>query len=401
MRRRTVLATLASGTLAAVAGCNAGPLGSPTDSPTPAPPAERWRVPLESERPALAASADYRYAALGDELVALTRDGGLEVARIYLLDGWELSRRVAVVGDTVVVGADRGVAGCGPVLDEVRWTVEGLARWRPVGDRILGTRDGDLVAVAPATGAVEWALPLIGTDFVYVARAGDGTAFVAGSVGGGITYWAVETATGRVRWERSLSDAVNTIVPTVLDEETLYVGSDGRGAGRLLALDRGDGTTRWSADLGQGLAGPWTVIGDTVVCQAARERERTVGLDARSGTQRWRRASVDVLAAADDWALAADRTGELRRLDPDGTDRWTVGETAASRTPDRRARRGYHGFLSGAVVTATPTSLLGLSPADGSRRWQFDLGRPLARWDPAADHVTAWDGRALARVALP
>lgn len=401
MRRRSLLRALAAGTATAFAGCNGGPLASPTDTPTPEPPAERWRVPLDADRLALAASAGYRYAAFDGQVVALTRDDGTEVGRTFSLDGWKPSPRVAVTGATVAVGSPDGVAGCSPGLDDVAWRVEGLSRWRPVGDRILGVRDGALVGVAAETGDVEWETPLTGADFVSVARAGDGTAFVAGSVAGEIRYWAVETTNGRRLWERSLPEAVNTIVPTALGARTLYVGSDGRGAGRLVALDRADGSVRWSADLGSGLTGPWAEVGDTVVCQANYDRERTVGFDVRTGEERWRRDPVDVLDDTDEWLLTADARGTVRRIEPDGSDRWTVATADGSPTPAPRALRGYRGFVGEDLVVATRTDLLGLAPGDGDRRWRLALERPVLDWDPGSGGVTAWDGTELIRIALP
>lgn len=189
---------------------------------------------------------------------------------------------------------------------------------------------GLLTALDPANGAVVWQQDLTAT--------GTGTPTVAGDLvylmAGDDTAWAVETDTGRVRWQLSATPDVANVLgapaPAVGDKFVIFAFGDGdvqaafkRGglrmwstqvsgqrklralskigditgdpvlsgdrvyvgtsAGRLVALNAGNGEREWTAK--EGAVGPVWPVGGSVF--AVTDLNELVRLDATTGERIW------------------------------------------------------------------------------------------------------------------
>ena len=112
----------------------------------------------------------------------------------------------AVAGGTVYVGSDRrhGVrAGCrhrSPPLDlhHRSWRRHPAWRWRAAPSTSAAT-DGTVYALDAATGRLRWAYTTAGSVDSSPAVAG-GTVYVGGVDGDDGTVYALDAATGRLRW---------------------------------------------------------------------------------------------------------------------------------------------------------------------------------------------------------
>lgn len=151
---------------------------------------------------------------------------------------------------------------------------------------------GELVAIDPATGAVQWRQRL--DVAVTGAPATDGDAvYVAGRDG---SAWAVEAGTGKVRWTLAGLPAalgtVGTAAPAVGDRAVLFPYA----AGVLTAVLKVGGTQVWSAPvagrrLGRAYAYNGDVTGDPVIdggrIYLGTAAGRTVALSASGGEEIW------------------------------------------------------------------------------------------------------------------
>jgi outer membrane protein assembly factor BamB len=145
-------------------------------------------------------------------------------------------------GDAVCVGmAGRGVAMLDPATGAVERTVD-ATRTLTVGGTVrgstfVGTRSGEVTAVALDDGTVRWSGEI--DDRIYSRPAVDNTLVVVGTGAG--TVYAFDRTSGAVRWERRVN---GTVSATALTATHVWVAD--RNAG-LTALDREDGTVRHRA----------------------------------------------------------------------------------------------------------------------------------------------------------
>ena len=157
-----------------------------------------------------------------------------------------------VAGDTVFVsarsaGSDYGttVVALDLATGGVRWTrpIAGTYYWSGLaydGGRLFVLDfDGDLTALAPATGATLWSKRLPGQySFDSPPAARDGRVYAIGAGSGGTAY-GVRASDGVVQWSRSLPTGGGS--PAV-DGTSAYVSLV---CGHAYAFNRDSGATRW------------------------------------------------------------------------------------------------------------------------------------------------------------
>lgn len=109
----------------------------------------------------------------------------------------------------------------------------------------------------------------------------------------------------------------------VADPERVYVAGDG-----VAALDRRDGTTRWTDT--DDVGGPVALAGESLYVapgDSVREvRQAVVAFDARNGDRRWTTPSANeaVSVLAVEGALVVGTESGVSGVDDDGDERWSV-----------------------------------------------------------------------------
>lgn len=325
MRRRHALQA-AGGLLAgAVAGCTVPTRGFDTyrylgDAPFGGPEAGPWRTLGRDSRRTGYAPLGWLPAELSVESFALT--GESTAAQPALVDGttyfrarpfddeggwrrigpaglravggdiedWFVaeSRRLAtptVAGNALFLTAD-GVTRAFDRRDARRcWTYRegsGHSTAAPtvVGDTVYvsGRR---VFALDAATGAVQWASDDLSGPVRGTAATPDGVFVTAGGVEAATAY-RLDPDSGRQQWATPVGSGVPA--HPVVGDLVFAAGGDGR----LRALDRSDGSVRWSEPLGGTGAAPPALAEGTVYAAAATGNV-LIALDALDGTVRWER----------------------------------------------------------------------------------------------------------------
>lgn len=285
----------------------------------------------------------------------------------------------------------------------------GPVRWRAgIGGRIPVPAVGDgsvyavstsgLDAFAAADGRRRWSHSTPGSAWLGPA-VGDGVVYAAGDG----TLAAFDAASGAERWQRTWSGEAVVETRPVVGKGAVFVGISTPPASRtdspvpadLWAVERGDGSRRWTRDLGGRnedggiLSGPPVLHEGTLYVQT---RCGTVlALDPSDGSDRWRRrfdgtsvmggptpvAGEDLLVVSVElrssdrgrrWALVALGTD-------DGGERWRV--TGIQTAPVSDGTTVYGGEIAG---TGGKSTVVALSAADGGRRWQFTKPGRLKTW---------------------
>lgn len=366
--RRTVLATVATGAVAGLAGCSS----SCPDGDDPDPDAA-------VRRPSDPAGFD---SLPGGDWPAPRRDPGNTG---YAPDGavptdsvavrWQATPPTAPVDETFYEASSPVVAG-DRVLVSTGAGVTAL-------DLRDGTRAWTTDVVSPATVRAthgyeaEMAPPVVAGDTVVVA--------------GQSELVALALADGTERWRYAADAPVG--VPVVVDG-TVVVDTDRE----TVALDAGDGAERWTATVGGGRSFP--AVGDgAVVLQAqglaGEQTLATAALDLADGAERWRTGAV-----AEFYPVVADGNVYLGSYDglacyalDDGTRRWLVD-------------RGSGRSLSSPVVTPDTLYLAERPGESGDAAFAFDRtdGKPTPRWCSSLGEATvpcATDDHALVLEGSP
>ena len=156
--------------------------------------------------------------------------------------------------------------------------------------------------------------------------------------------------TGRSTWEFDLGSAEAT--PVVAGDVVVAMAS----SGRLVAVAFTGGGLAWEIDLGaRGRSSP-TVVGSMVVVGVDTE---VVALDVTTGAVRWRADLGAATGSSPAVATPPATTVPASPAAPTGT---------ASPAGSSVARSGI------VVIGTADNEVVGLSLADGSRRWSVDLG---------------------------
>lgn len=330
----------------------------------------------------------------------------------------------AFISGTVVVAAGWSIHGLDAVTGETAWTLDLDASPERERDRLDATlRVGD----GRVYGLVGVGSGLSGSGYTLFALSSDGT-----------EQWHYQSGIEKFHDLAAVGEGV-----ALLTTSTDYVGPEGQQA---IAVDVQDGTERWRSDTGSASSGvlrdglaTLDVARTVVDCFDVETGERRFRFDPEGGgaattsTLGGGRAFVTVDANAADaptlYALDAadgstDWTGDdvpsatlryrddlyvggaaIRRLGPDGTERW---------------RYDSSGFVAGvpfdeeALYTHTGSRVVAIDREDGTERWATDVPDrtyPTARVDDSvvaragdAKTVFAWqvgDGSERWRASVP
>ncbi|WP_251342900.1 PQQ-binding-like beta-propeller repeat protein [Haloplanus halophilus] len=329
--RRTTLQAVGS----VFAGVGAGCIGSSGPSSDRI----RWRRSIRGT-PLLDGGVLYAMDRL--TLYALSpADGGTQWTAEYSES--EFDRRLCLRSDIAVDDGRVYVPGCDGLRalrrpgGERAWFVGSPLRGGvAVGDGRVYANADDLLAVDAEAGTVDWRVDTGGERLTTPAATADGVVFT-NRVDGVVTAFDTD---GERRW-RYRTDA-ETRSPTV-EGETVYVATStepGR-AGRLIALNRADGSVRWAVDTPSPKRGTRPVVdGDAVYLGCSgRDHGTLVALDRSDGAERWSYAdensTVYQPAVTDDAVYAGSNDDRIYAFSRAGEHRWqletnsTVGTVVA------------------------------------------------------------------------
>ena len=313
---------------------------------------------------------------VADWELRLTREGTLRGVLPPWLSptheiGVELSRSGSEPADPTHPMALAELRGTLPPL----WTaVVGSGVWGGLaladGRLVLGTDEGRLHAIDPASGGVLWSTPLGGAlrgeptaeeRDVWV-RADDGYLYrVAADHGSIVDRARVSEPSDR---PSLVARSIHRAGGVAVTDDAVFVGTDD---GAVVALDRGSLDERWRAPTGGPVTGRPLVVGGTVY--VGSHDGLVYALDATDGSVRWTHdtgAAVASTLAFDGRSLwVASRSWELIELAPEtGTREWS--------------RFFWFAWVESEPVVADALVLAGTS--DGRDVTAFDRSRHEVRW---------------------
>lgn len=191
------------------------------------------------------------------------------------------------------------------------------------GGRVFATTPyGELVAVDPATGAIQWRQDL--ESAFTGAPATDGSAvYVAGRDG---TAWAIDASDGKVLWTviglPAAAGTVGAAAPAVGERAVVFPFT----SGVVSSILKSGGTVAWTTPvagqrLGRAFSGYGDVTGDPVIDGSAiyvgTSAGRTLALSSSGGAEIWsvvEGAMGPILAVGGSLFMVNDK-GDLVRLD--------------------------------------------------------------------------------------
>ncbi len=366
---------------------------------------EQWRATTGGDRlrvtPLVAGGLVFT-GGEGEVLYGLDPATG-EVRQRMDAGGWVLS--LAATDDTLYVGTnDNTLLALDPADLNERWRFDaGGTVWSivPTAEALyVGSTDGHLYAVDPDNGEELWRFQTgdeletaaaIGDDRVFVggrrARAlaaldpDDGSEVwrLAGSPfttppvvaeglvflgGGDDNLYAVDAASGAIRWRFAAGNGSTGQGPAVVDG-VVYLPADEVG---IYALDAQSGEERWLAEIpGQYLSSPAVV--DGVVYVAGDYAGRLVALDAATGELLWGAPKNQARPAVADGVVYTKWSGEMYAHDAaTGDDIWSAHPTQSSFSTDT--------IVVGDLVYAGDQhgNVYALDGATGDVRWTAAAG---------------------------
>ncbi|WP_299843598.1 PQQ-like beta-propeller repeat protein [uncultured Roseovarius sp.] len=240
---------------------------------------------------------------------------------------------------------------------------------------------GLMTALDGATGAERWQQNLRATGSGSPTVSGDLVYLVAGDE----VAWALETSTGRIRWQLAATPDINNVMggpaPAVTDKYVVFAF----GSGELQGAFRKGGLRLWDAQIaGQrpgysaarigDITGDPVVVGDTLY--AGSHSGRTVALGLGNGKRKWTAndgALNPVWPTGDSVFMISDRNELIRLNAEDGTRIW--GKELPFFTKDRPRRQAeifaHHGpiIAGGNLIVASSDAQLRLfDPVSGALR---------------------------------
>jgi outer membrane protein assembly factor BamB len=270
---------------------------------------------------------------------------------------------------------------------------------------IVGLADGRVVARDAANGQAKWEYKASGSIEAGPSIA-DGLVFV-GLKDGRVV--ALDVASGGLRWEHRTAGPL-TGSPVAVDG-VLYLGAHD---GQVYALDAAGGSRRWTYEAGSPIAAPLAIGNGLVVAGTLDGRLHL--LDITSGAARWVYRTGGAVEAppllAGGFAYVANDRGIVHAIDPFAKGapfEWELRELQAQlyrwglpvglpgpqpgykwsanvASPVKAAMASAGALL---FVPGTDGRLTALNALDGQRRWQAQLGGPVAPPIVAGDLVYA------------
>lgn len=287
----------------------------------------------------------------------------------------------------------------------------GAPRWRgftggtgevPLGSAVRLTTtlaiagDDSIVAFDRVTGRRVWRFKPFGgaSPGLFVGDADDDLV-IAGSVTG--TIFAIDTASGRLRWSRRVAPAArSSVYPPVLAHGCVVASYTTFGVpfrGGVVAFDR-HGRRLWRLPLpeGAGAGGAPLVAGDTVV--VPRTDGPVEGVALADGQRRWtlpaavprsprQELARDIrpLALAGELLIVGSLTGDLVAYDlRDRRERWRYADG-----PDGAAALRLRASGSTVFAPFTDGSLVAIDGVTGRERWRAGGAEAPMEWPPATD----------------
>jgi len=248
------------------------------------------------------------------------------------------------------------------------------------------TGHGEVVAIDPASGAVQWrqklgspaaGTPTIDGDMVYV-------------VGRDATAWAINAKNGKVEWQvagtPSVTGMVGSSAPAVNATTVLFPF----GSGDVIAALKAGGVPVWSASiagkrLGRGYSGVTDIAGDPVidgsVTYVGNQSGRVSALDTATGAVLWSAKDAAygaVLPVGGSVFLVSDEA-KLVRLDAStGQPIWSVDMPYFVPTRERKRAEitaHYGPVLAGGrlIVASGDGAIRMFNPTDGALVGQVAL----------------------------
>jgi outer membrane protein assembly factor BamB len=304
------------------------------------------------------------------------------VGEAALFAGW---RRLSARGyPRAALGAGAGIAAVG--VADVLVNLVVLSRVGLPETARLGEYGGvtAIVLTAAASVYLRAELRVLAAMFVYalwdvtsglsgverekVAAGAFGVMLVLSSIGGvagplSSTERATAADPGVERWSTATGGSVVSS-PTVTDE-TVYIGSND---GNLYALDRSDGTEKWSFS-GSAVFRASPTISDGVVY--ASDQSNIYAIDAADGSEVWSVSTgsnnVRSLTVSDGTVyVAADYEGIYALDTADGSQEWKYSDGNSLTDATLADGSVYYGN--------TNNNLVAVDASDGSQRWSYTTG---------------------------
>jgi outer membrane protein assembly factor BamB/ribosomal protein S14 len=346
LQRRDILALLATGTVAGLAGCSSS--CPDADDPDPEVSVRRPTSPAGFDSPP---AGDWPAPRYDPGYTGYTPEGAIPTDSVAVR--WQARPPTAPVNEVFYEASS-------PVVADDRVLVSTGA-----GVTALDLRDGTQVwttdPVSPATVP-----PTHGYDEEIVPPVvGGDTVFLAGRT----ELVALALADGTERWR---SETTSPGIPAI-SERSVVVTSD---AGTV-SLDPETGEERWRVAAGSTVSVP--AVGEgTVVCSGGPDNE-TVALDAATGDVQWRTDTI-----ADSYPVVADGSVYLGTYE--GLFAHAVGDGSRQWHLDRGSGRS----LSAPVLTPDTLYLAERPGEAGDAAFAFDRteGKPTPRWCSSVGDAT-------------
>jgi outer membrane protein assembly factor BamB len=230
-----------------------------------------------------------------------------------------------------------------------------------VDDLVLAGAPGELVALSVADGKEQWRQKTGGSDRV----ATDGSVAYVGGEGSGVLR-SLALDDGAEHWQLDLG-AARVLTPTIVKDGIVAAGRDNEGGHNAVFGLAADGTERWRWEpFGRGRLGAFTVSEDLVIAASNMEHTSVQGVDLRTGEERWTAElpgeSQMIPVVADETLYIGGGAAGITALDTtDGAIRWALP---------------FDGLMGGGMVV-TGGLLIAAIGEEGGR------GRVVALADPA------------------
>jgi outer membrane protein assembly factor BamB len=283
--------------------------------------------------PGLAADADNAYLAAGQFVYAVRLDDGAKVWQ-YPADkaGASLFYSAPVLtpdGQLLVgsSGSDNALFSLDPATGVAKWAQPFVApnHWvappLAVGDTVYAPNNGGtLYALSLADGTMQWSLPLGGS--LWGAPASNGKLVFVTSLDHFL--YAVDPEQHTVAWKLDLGGSAPGTVSVSADGSTVFVGSFAK---KVFAVEAATGAVRWSTAVKDWVWGSPTLGGDSLF--AADIAGNVYSFGAPNGKNAWPDLKPDGPITASPVAtaggmLVATESGTVYAFDGTGTQRWLV-----------------------------------------------------------------------------
>ncbi len=242
------------------------------------------------------------------------------------------------------------------------------------GALYLATFDGIVIALDPTNGRplTSWPGPVDVGDTIIATPAFDGQNLLVATDGGRVVV--IDASNGTIGSEL-LSGAGRLWSSPVNDARSIYVGDFDNS--RITAIDRSDGSERWSLGLNGGVLASLTLNGELLFAGSVGSSLYALNVD--NGVERWRFDGDGWFAGrplvAGDIVYAATLGGSVYAIDiARGTERWRFSN-------GDEEFRSQPVLAGGTLIVASRDGLLiGLNSSTGDLLWEQspDAGRFFA-----------------------